>query len=114
MGLPKNAIMMPELCFEHQKLLVSKAGVPESGPWRSLIIVAQLALFQAASADDKIQKEIGGDIHQIGKIGCLACRKQSQFWDLIEAYKKNNLTGMKELGELWIKEAAAGSDSTKV
>lgn len=101
-----DPIMLPEMCLTHQKLLVEKAEVPESGPWRSLLIVAQIALFQAATTDEKVYKEIGGDVKNITKIGCIACRKGPQFWDVIDTYKANGLAGVKALGEKWVEESA--------
>jgi len=65
-----------------------------------------IALFQAATSDPKIQKELEGDITRVHKLGCLACRKPDAFGEIIQAQAQGDLKAIKELGERWIREAS--------
>ena len=95
-------IMVPDICQKHQWLLVKQAGYRESDPWRALLIVSNIVLFQAATCDDKTNKRIGGDITRIGELGCLACYKPDAFGEVVEAAKSHDLGAIKALGEKWV------------
>ena len=84
-------VMMPNMCDKHQQLLVSQARYYESDPWRPLIIVSQLALFQAATTDALVHKRIGGDITRMKELGCMACLKPDAFGEVVEAAKSKDL-----------------------
>jgi hypothetical protein len=103
--------MVPDMCQKHQSLLVHQAGYKESDPWRALVIISQVALFQAATCDDKTHKVIAGDIGRIGELGCLACYKPDAFGEVVEAAKSHELGAIKALGERWLKAASAQSES---
>jgi len=95
------------MCQKHQALLVQQVGIWPNGPWRALIIMAQIALFQAATADPTFYPKIGGDLDRIGEIGCLACFKPDAFGEIVEAAKGPDRGAIKALGEKWTKEGAA-------
>lgn len=97
-------INIPDMCKMHQSLLVHQVGVPESGPWRSLIIMAQIALFQGATADPTFYERLGGDLGRIGEIGCLACFKPDRFGEIVEAVKSTDAGAIKRLGESWLRK----------
>lgn len=98
-------IAVPNMCQKHQRLLVEQVGVGPAGPWRSLIIMAQIALFQGATADPSMHDRIGGDITRITEIGCLACFKPDRFGEIVEV-AKHNPGDLKALGETWVKDGS--------
>jgi hypothetical protein len=77
-----------------------------------LIIMAQIALFQAATADPTFYARIGGDLQRIGEVGCLACFKPDAFGEIVEAAKRERRHGgtIKRLGESWVRRSREGSD----
>lgn len=99
-------ITVPDMCRLHQSLLLSQAGYTRNDPWRSLIIMAQIALFQGASADPAFHEKVGGDLGRIGEVGCLACFKPDRFGEIVEAAKLEDAGAIKRLGESWVKGAA--------
>ena len=99
-------IMVSDMCQKHQWLLVKQAGYSEKEPWRALVIVSQIALFQAATCDDQTHRRIDGDITKIGSLGCLACYKPDAFGDVVEAAKSHDLGKIKALGERYVRAAA--------
>lgn len=102
----KTTITLPEMCKTHESLLVHQAGYKPSDPWRALLVISQVALFQGASCDPKVYAEVGGDVMQFKRLGCLACRKPDLFGELVEAAKTHELGDIKTLGEQWIARAA--------
>lgn len=94
-------IMVPDMCLLHQRLLVQQVGIPSTGPWRALIIMAQVALFQGATADPKFHAKIGGNMNRVGEVGCLACFKPDRFGEIVEA-AKTDMGSIKALGESWV------------
>ncbi len=97
--------MVPDMCKTHLALLVHQAGYGPNDTWRAVIIAAQIALFQAATCDPRIQKESGGEVENLTKLGCLACQKPDSFGEIVEAAKTHDLGNIKRLGERWISEA---------
>ena len=95
-------IKPPPICQTHQRLLVDQTGYKESDPWRALVVMANIALFQATTADDKFQKDSGGDIKKIESLGCLACYKPDAFGEIVEAGKSKDFGKIKRLGEKWV------------
>ncbi len=96
-------ITVPDMCHKHQWLLVDQAQYKPAEPWRALIIMAQIALFQAATADPYFHERLGGTLERIGEIGCLACFKPDAFGQIVEAAKdKNDMGAIKRLGESWV------------
>ncbi len=98
-------IQVPDMCRKHQALLVSQVGVGPEGPWRSLIIMAQIALFQGATVDPVFHERTGGDLTRINEIGCLACFKPDRFGEIV-AVAQHNPGDLKALGESWVKDGA--------
>lgn len=99
-------IMPANLCDKHAWLLVHQAGYTHADPWRALIIMAQVALAQAATCDPRVHTKLGGDLARIGELGCLACEKPDAFGEIVEAAKTHELGAIKALGERWVAEAA--------
>lgn len=102
----QNFLVEPaQMCRKHQYLLCSQAGYGEKDPWRALVIMAQIALLQAATCDDRTYERIGDDIAKIGTLGCLACYKPDAFGEIVEAEKSGELGAIKTLGESWVERA---------
>jgi hypothetical protein len=97
-------ITVPNMCQKHQWLLVKQAGYKESDPWRALIIMAQIALFQGATADPVFHEKTGGNIEHIDRVGCLACFKPDCFGAIVEAAKSPDPGAIKLLGESWLQK----------
>lgn len=95
-------IMIPELCNTHQQLLVQQAGYGPNDIWRAALMVTSIALFQGASCDPKVHAEAGGQIENISKLGCLACRKPDLFGEIVEVAKTHDLGKVKALGDAWV------------
>jgi hypothetical protein len=99
-------IEVSNLCKKHQWLLVQQAGYREQDPWRSLVIMAQIALFQATTTDPEFWKHVGDDVTRLPEIGCLACFKPDKFGEIVEAAKleRTNPGSIKRLGESWVEK----------
>lgn len=99
-------VMVPEICQKHQWLLLQQTHYKPQETWRALVVVANIALFQAATCDPETHKRIGGDVHRISEIGCLACYKPDAFGEIVAAAvnagKKNDVGAIKALGERWV------------
>lgn len=94
-------INIQSLCQKHESLLVHGAKYLQKDPWRVLLIAAQIALFQAAAADERTHKKIGDDVSKIGTLGCLACYKPDAFGEIVETAKSHDIKKVKALGERW-------------
>lgn len=99
-------IKMPPMCQMHQYLLVHQCGYGEDDPWRALVIAAQIALFQAMTADPAIVEECGGKVEKLAEVGCHACRKPDAFGEIVEAGKTRDIGAIKRLGEAWVSAAS--------
>lgn len=76
-------VVVPQLCQKHQRALIQRLMIPESGPWRVAIITAQIMMFQAAVANDVVWQRCSAladgqpnseDLSLVlAEIGCLAC-----------------------------------------
>lgn len=96
-------IHVPDMCKTHQSLLIHQAGYTIEEPWRAVIVMAQIVLFQAATADPEFHNRTGGDITRTSEIGCLACFKPDAFGEIVEAAKnKEDMGAIKRLGESWV------------
>lgn len=110
-GAAVAEIVLPDMCKTHQELLVRQCAYGPADPWRVLLIAAQIALFQGATADPKVQAETGGNVENLSVIGCLACRKPDLFGTLIDKVQRTfprqaQIGAIKALGERWVAEAA--------
>lgn len=105
--MTQPTINVPPMCDTHEGLLVYQAEYRPTDPWQALIIMANVALFQGATCDPKVHAEIGGNIEDITKLGCLACRKPDLFGQIVEAARTRELGAIKALGESWIAVAQA-------
>lgn len=101
-GASRPGIMLQPMCNTHRVLLVRQARYLPSDPWQALEIAVGIALFQAATCDDKVHAEVGGDAAKIPALGCLACRKPDAFGQIVEAAKTHDLGQIKALGEAWV------------
>lgn len=71
-------VEVPVMCERHRyDLLVDRLKIPPHGPWMVAEVTMQIMLFQAATADERIQARTGGDPHSLSlvlnELGCLAC-----------------------------------------
>lgn len=98
-------VKIPQMCQRHQARLVKNAKFAPTDAWRALVIVAQIALFQAAAATPSIQKKLGGKIEKLSELGCLACRLPGRFDTLINVAKSRDVGAIKRLGESWLAAA---------
>lgn len=92
-------IDVPAMCQRHQRLLLDQIGIGPDGPWRSHIIVAQIALFQATTAHPSTYARIGGDVTRIGELGCLACDRPDAFGEIVQAFQRGGIAAVKQYGE---------------
>jgi hypothetical protein len=83
----------------HQRLLLDQIGIGPNGPWRSAIIATQVTLFQGTVAHPTTYAKIGGDVHRIGELGCLACERPDVFGDIVQAWLDGGMGAVKTLGE---------------
>lgn len=102
----RSEVQVPSMCATHRALLVRQMGYGPDGPWMALEVMCTIALFQAATADAKVYAEIDGDLKNLTRLGCLACRKPDAFGEIIDAGQKHGLSAIKALGEKWVKDAA--------
>ena len=101
--VPKNAVMLPELCPTHRVLLVKQTGYGPSDPWQALELMTQVALFQAATCDSRVYEEAQGEIKNFSRLGCLACRKPDAFGSIVDVMQRTGDLGeIKKLGESWV------------
>lgn len=103
---PSTQINVADMCAKHQRLLIWQAHYKPRDPWRALVIVSQVALFQATTCDPKAQARLGGDLTRFPELGCLACLKPDAFGEIVEAAKTHDLGRIKLLGEAWVHAAA--------
>lgn len=99
----KVPIEIPQMCHTHQALLVQQTGFKPSDPWRALMIVAQIALFQGATSRSGTYELIGNDVRRIGELGCLACYQPDRFGEIVQSVQTGGMGSVKELGESWLK-----------
>ncbi len=95
------------MCDLHQSLLVQQVGVPESGPWRALILLAQITLLKGATADPALYDRIGGDLGRLGEVGCLACFRPDYFGAIVQAAIDDEPGGFKRLTDSWLADELA-------
>lgn len=105
--MSEEPINVPAMCQKHQALLVQQAGIGPEGPWRAVIICANVCLFQMVCCDKAVHERIGGDVHRFSELGCLACLKPDLFREVAEAAKDPNPGAFKALGEKHIEAARA-------
>ncbi len=96
------------LCQKHQALLVHQVDVPESGPWRTLLVIAQVVLFQMVTTDPKVHVRLGGNIHRIKELGCLACLHPDYFGEVVQAAQSPDKMAMKNLGLAYVERSQGG------
>jgi hypothetical protein len=94
------------MCQLHQRLLLDQIGVGPDGPWRSHIIVAQITLFQSATAYPGTYDRIGGDVTRLGELGCLACYRPDTFGEIVQAFQGGGIGAVKALGERICRDTA--------
>ena len=99
----RPTIVVPNMCQKHQRLLVQQLGLGPNDTWRAAIVMAQIVLFQAATAHPSTYERIGGDITRISELGCLACDRPDAFGEIIETTKTKGFGAVKALGESYLK-----------
>lgn len=97
MSNPK--IIIPDMCAKHQSLLVHQCGVPQEGPWRALIMAAQIVLFQGSTAKKQLHEVTGGDITKVTTVGCLGCYSPDVFGEVVAAFQEGGFASVKALGD---------------
>lgn len=102
MSPDRPLITLPELCKLHQRLLIEQTGYTRDDSWRSLMIMTNLALFQASTADDTFYDKLGGNLDRIAEIGCLACFKPDKFGEIVDTVIHKGQSAIKALGESWL------------
>lgn len=79
----KVQIVLPALCELDQSLIVHGARFKAEDPWQALLVTANLALFQAASAGQRVWSMVrrtedgladAADLSRVlAELGCLGC-----------------------------------------
>lgn len=100
----RPAIQVPDMCQTHQRLLLQQTRLGPTDPWRAHIIVAQIVLFQGATARQETYERIGGDVTRIKELGCLACYQPDTFGEIVQAMQQRGIDAAKELGERFVAE----------
>jgi hypothetical protein len=100
--MSEKPVDLPNMCEKHQALLLQQSGYGPDSPWRAVLIIAQVTLFQMTSTDPKVYERVGGDVHRFHELGCLACLHPDYFGEVVEAAKDPNPGAMKALGERYI------------
>jgi hypothetical protein len=101
-----GAVQVPDMCVKHQGLLLAQIGVGPAGPWRASIVIAQITLFQAATALEATYERIGGDVRRLSELGCLACYRPDAFGEVVQAFQTGGMSAVKALGEQYVKNAS--------
>lgn len=104
-------VELPNMCRTHQVLLVRQCSYGPDDPWRALYIASQIALFQGITCDPNVIDEAGGQVENLSRLGCLACRRPDLFGQLIDTVRRTplwaHIGAIKRLGERWIGDALA-------
>lgn len=103
--MPDTPVEVPQFCDRHQAKLVHAAGFKPEDPWRALLIIGTLVMFQGASCHRRIWEKVEGDVARVKELGCLACKLPGLFETLARTAKSKDPGAIKELGERWIREA---------
>lgn len=104
--MSEPVVKVPDMCALHQRLLLDQIGIGPEGPWRSHVIVAQVALFQGATAYPGTYDRIGGDVQRIGELGCLACYRPDTFGEVVQAFLAGGIAAVKRLGESLVQDGS--------
>lgn len=107
--LDRPQVALPPFCDRHQYEIVHEAKYKKTDPWRALIVIAQVAMFQGMTVTPSVHKRLEGDISKIGTLGCFACRLPHKWAQVIKAAKVD-LKDIKELGLGWVSEANNKAD----
>src|SRR5262245_32156924 len=70
-GDERVVINAPPFCERHVSKLVHGAGYTDEDPWRAMVLVAQIVLFQCATTKASIWRKIEGDVNRLAELGCL-------------------------------------------
>jgi len=86
-GLPADAIMIPQMCKQHEGNVVWALKHKRTDPWRAGIIVAQVLLFQqwAKSQPCESIEQMNG---LLKLIPCLGCNDAVAFHRVMMVLKK--------------------------
>lgn len=104
-------VILPDMCPKHQSLLTHQIRFEPDDPWRALIVVAQVALFQGVTRFPATWDRLGNDVTRLSELGCLACFRPDLFGEVVDAGVKGRrgggisgtLTAIKELADGWVK-----------
>lgn len=117
-GIPKDAIVVPQMCEQHQAALVAKLRFTPTDPWQMAIMVAQIMLFQNASNKEWVWqrcsllpdgKRDGKDLSLVlAEIGCLACLDTDAFRRLSNIMLKRGVRYAAQLSRGEIEDAYWG------
>lgn len=104
MSADQPMTVLPAFCYPCQYGIVHGAGFKESDPWQALVVVVQLGVFQAATADERVWQRCspteGGDRDVadlslvLAEIGCLGCFKPKTRDALIERVRTEGLSAV--------------------
>jgi hypothetical protein len=110
--LPESAIVIPDMCNLHQSTIVHGLRLRQRDPWKVAIVIANMMLFQAASAGDVIWKRAANadgsepspkDVSLVlAEIGCLGCLDNRNFQRVFTILRKYGLSDAAKIsrGEL--------------
>lgn len=86
-------INVPSFCHRHlRELVVWELSLMPDQTWRAHVVVAQILMFQAAAASDRVQEQSAGDAHALSgvlaNLGCLACAFPDSFKRAVTVLRK--------------------------
>lgn len=102
-------VHVPDMCKKHQSLLIHQLNIPEIGPWRSTILIAQIVLFQGVLGQQATHDRIKGDVMRVSELGCLACWRPDIFGEIVNAFQTGEAGAVKALGEFYCNRGIVGT-----
>ena len=113
MSEPQKKITVPKMCENHRSLLIHGTRFKKNDPWQMLEVVANIVLFQAASANSLTHEKIGNDISKLQDLGCLACYSPDVFSKVVRMAKGVKKVDqfapmLKKCGESFLKDTGRG------
>lgn len=98
------ATHMPNFCYPCLYLVVHGCGYTQEDPWRALVVVVQIGLFQALTRDTRFWQRVGSKTPDpktmslvLAELGCMGCLKPKTRDYLIALVKKEGLTALSKM-----------------
>ena len=102
-----STVFLPDMCRAHQAELVNRLRIPESGPWQSTLVIMNIRLFQAATANPKVWERCSvvddgkrdeSDLTLVlAEIGCLACFDRHTYGETLSLMRTKGVSHVAKL-----------------